>query len=254
MNKYETTSKTIIKYALDIEADKAVYINKAERENIYKCFECENEMSIVRGDKNQWHFRHKVESDCTGGKESALHKLWKQIIVENNEMKIPGGTLVYLNPKEEKKFEFDPRKPDVTALLPNGKYVYFEVIYTNAVEKDKREFYKKEGLHSLEIDLRGLLNGTNYSDEEWKHIILNEVWGKRKIYWDETEKEEVQLVSNQINFNEPIKEKELISPSTNNYIENEKVSNWQNRIFVIAITILIFVISFLLFKRHFKRY
>ncbi len=67
------------------------------------CFGCNGQLLANQGKKRDWYFSHHIESFCTGGLETALHKLAKQIIVESKEMILPKyGKIRYQNAILEK--------------------------------------------------------------------------------------------------------------------------------------------------------
>jgi hypothetical protein len=170
----------IIKYALDLRTDDIVFIDNAERK-FHKCSKCQQRLTPVKGEarKKEWHFRHQIDSDCTGGQETLIHKLAKQFICENFQILIPYETLIYSQARQEKRFE--SIIPDVT-VFANGHNVYFEVAVTNPVDTLKESFYKSGQHKSVEIDLTGI--PYDIRPKDLKEMVLYQADNKRKIFWE----------------------------------------------------------------------
>lgn len=54
----------------------------------FSCVKCGQSLIPVKSKerKKDWHFRHSVESSCSGDREIALHKYAIQILIENSEI------------------------------------------------------------------------------------------------------------------------------------------------------------------------
>lgn len=154
------------------------------------CADCGKNFVAVKGQKNEWHFRHFEESNCKGGQETALHLLAKRIISKNSKINLPYyGEISYENATEE--IYFTKFIPDVTAIV-NGEKMFFEVRVTHAVDSRKEDFYKKGKHKSIEIDLKDY-HFTSY--EHLENRIINEIESKKIIYWENPniEKEGVDI-------------------------------------------------------------
>lgn len=187
-------ANSIIKYALDNLTEKSIYIDNASNGLSCNCHcaKCKTKMVAVQGrseNHREWHFRHYIDSDCLGGQETAIHKLAKQIIVDSNEITIPGDKLFYSNARQEEPlFKIIP---DVT-VFSNGQHIYIEIAVTHPIGYLKEETYIKGQYKSIEIDLKNISYDTTPS--EFENIILHKVDNKRKIYWEA--KEFKQSISN----------------------------------------------------------
>nr|WP_068889543.1 hypothetical protein [Pedobacter panaciterrae] len=150
------------------------------------CYDCGEPLLAVQGKskKNrEWHFRHLVESNCTGAQESSLHKLAKHILQNSTSMIIPKyGRINYTNCLTECRYL--ERIPDVQATLEIGEMICFEIFNKHAVDTAKAIFYKSNQCKSLEIDLK---NCPTEKYEEIKSFLLNEVNGKWVIFWEQPE-------------------------------------------------------------------
>jgi hypothetical protein len=71
---------TIVNYQYALRDGELVNIDSLEKRDQpfeYACLSCGSAMTPVKGDYNAWHFRHKVEADCSG--ETYLHSLAKLV-------------------------------------------------------------------------------------------------------------------------------------------------------------------------------
>ncbi len=125
----------------------------------------------------EWHFRHHIDSDCLGGQETAIHKLAKQIIVDNSQILIPSETLVYSQARQEIKL--GSFIPDVT-VFANGHDIHFEIAVTHPVDKQKETFYKSGQHKSIEIDLTNISYDT--TPNELEKLVLKTAQ-RKIIFW-----------------------------------------------------------------------
>ncbi|PQJ09772.1 hypothetical protein CJD36_017750 [Flavipsychrobacter stenotrophus] len=174
-----------LKYAIYVPTNKPIFIDTARngRECNCICAECGKVVDAIQGERNEKHFRHSVETDCKGGLETILHLRAKQIIVENNQIELPGVGLNYTGAISEEPFL--KVIPDVT-VIANGEKVFFEIALTNPKKKIEKEFYIANKLKSVEIHLEGL--DYDIPQDELKRIVLINVNRKEIIFWTETSK------------------------------------------------------------------
>lgn len=175
-------TKSIIKYALSNVTGKPVYIDIASNglSCDCSCAKCNEKMVAVQGkseNHREWHFRHHIDSDCLGGQETAIHKLAKQIIVDNSKILIPGDTLFYSNPKQEAKFW--AIIPDVS-VTSNGGEIHFEIVVTHPVDSIKETFYREGNHKSIEIDLKNI--SYDIVPKELEELVLHHVENKRIFF------------------------------------------------------------------------
>lgn len=78
-----------IKYHFALEGNDVVPIEKVNKDerhlHTYKCMGCGAEMFAKMGNKNAWHFAHKVHDEGNCSSETYLHKLAKRLIREKFE-------------------------------------------------------------------------------------------------------------------------------------------------------------------------
>lgn len=206
--------KNIIKYAKHITTQNIVHIDDVPRGLKCKCIciECSSEMLAIRGISKTWHFRHFVDSNCKGGQETAIHKLAKQIIVNNNSIKLPFKILQYSEAKEEVPFK--GFVPDIIAVS-DEKPIIIEIFVSHRCESQKEEYYRNNLINSLEIDLSNISYHISVKDLE--ELILRNSSNKRIIYWD-------------INI-----------PLVDHNKKDKKNADWENIVFIVTVIISWFI-------------
>ena len=120
------------------------HINDVVKEKglLYRCVGCDKEVIVVKSKprKKEWHFRHKVESSCTGGRDTALHDYAVQILINNSAVKVSKKLeITYTNPRKE--VSFLGKRSDVTVTYEN-KDIHFEVYVTHDLDPEKIDIYK----------------------------------------------------------------------------------------------------------------
>ena len=176
------------------------HINDVVKEKglLYRCVGCDKEVIVVKSKprKKEWHFRHKVESSCTGGRDTALHDYAVQILINNSAVKVSKKLeITYTNPRKE--VSFLGKRSDVTVTYENED-IHFEVYVTHDLDPEKIDIYKNYKKKCVKIDLSepGLLTAT---PEKIKEAVLSQHRNKTIIFW----KDEVLTAvnSNERNFN-----------------------------------------------------
>lgn len=173
--------KTIIKYAIDKTTQKVVHIDDVPKGLACNCIcaECGSDFVAVKGEFRKKHFRHhNQDTNCKGGLETAIHKLAKEIILNNKAIQLLGYTLNYTEPKQETGF--GGFIPDVTVISDN-KPVLIEIFVRHQCEPDKIEYYKAQKINSFEIDLSKVDYKT--SKAELENLVLKGN-NKKIIYWE----------------------------------------------------------------------
>jgi hypothetical protein len=175
------------KLGKDRATGEIVVITDAKRGRTCDCVcpDCKKDFVAAQGDKNEWHFRHYDKTTCTGGQETALHMLAKNIIASNTQIILPFyKTVFYDNAVKEKYFQ--TIQPDVTANT-SGQNLFFEVLVTHRVDINKENIYKNGEHKSVEIDLQNYLFTTR---EDLEKEILKNCNNKRIIFWEKNVVEE----------------------------------------------------------------
>lgn len=145
------------------------------------CQECGGILEAIQGKKRQKHFRHHIgDINCKGGIESALHKLAKQILIENKSIVLPRyGKIFYHSAIAEKLFK--NIIPDVSAILSDNQQIFIEVFHTHKSTDYKNNFFKNGQYKSVEIDMKFCPIET-FSEIE--NYVLNKTHNKKIIFWE----------------------------------------------------------------------
>lgn len=225
---------SIIKYALHQLTDKPVFINDAANGLACncKCEKCNERLEAIQGKVNEWHFRHHKDTNCFGGQETAIHKLAKQIIVDNLQILIPDEALAYSQARQEERF--GSIIPDVT-VFANEETVYFEIAVTNPVDTLKENFYTSGQHKSIEIDLTNIPHDT--TPQELKEMVLQQVDNKRKIFWTVKQVQVFEEAKNN-----------LIPHPVETYKVNNSNEGWWTQFNPIAVGL--FIIGIFIFLYH----
>jgi len=138
------------------------------------CPGCGSALVANQGDFKRPYFSHYQSGECTGGYESAVHLMAKQVIedskyimvpeyrrilqrtlptgdVLSEEIVIPGEKLVFVDVYVEQTL--DGLRPDVVGVTDDGTRVLIEVYVTHAVTNDKRERFAGKNLIELDLSL-----------------------------------------------------------------------------------------------------
>lgn len=145
------------------------------------CPGCDSPLIAKQGDVKEWHFAHAKGADCANAVESALHRMAKQLIMELQQVYVPGrlmerkavgpydevdnifrwqeilsakvqteGLVNLSDCKEEQKV--DTRRPDILARIGDTA-IAIEVAFTHFCDEEKLEWIKMRNLTTLEIDI-----------------------------------------------------------------------------------------------------
>ena len=181
-------------YGLDVNGT-LVHVNDVNRGEACNCIciECKQPLVAKKSEarKKQWHFAHKVTTNCQGGRMTALHMLAQQIIQEEKKIRKPWFKDYCEDPSKEIYFEsvlleqrFKTteinRRPDCVGIIKNGdkQYeVWIEVKVKHAIDEEKKKDIIKLGAICMEIDLTKLLD-TDYTKENIREALFNDVENK----------------------------------------------------------------------------
>ncbi|MBR3984733.1 MAG: hypothetical protein IKJ92_07255 [Bacteroidaceae bacterium] len=144
---------------------------------------CKNELCAKNGGEERiHHFAHLGGADCSGGIESALHLMAKNILQEVKSVRLPAIE----NICKSELLHFDEVDVEVydegTSLRPDciGRYgdkiIWIEFKRTHAVDKKKKGKIISKRIDCIEIDLKGC----DLTPEKVKDLLLNQ---KEKRIW-----------------------------------------------------------------------
>ena len=189
-----------IKNPFGINSNKEyVYIKTNDYENVEKykecyCPECGDKLLPRMGAVNVWHFAHERNKECNANFESNLHKYAKEVIKNNNKIKVPWLTVkgYFELDKANKLLIADMQKWDkenvenisremyldssirnykwigaeikIDDFIPDcvieiaGKRVAIEIFVTHGVDEVKARKAKESDIDMIEIYLGGIEN------------------------------------------------------------------------------------------------
>ncbi|MEZ2416224.1 hypothetical protein ACA086_14785 [Muriicola sp. E247] len=172
-----------------IGTEKIAHISKVENglKCNCECVECGEKLIAVnnKNNKREIHFRHEIESDCKGGIETALHLLAKQIVAENNSIRLADNKYFEYS-KSEIEVTLSDYSPDVIIekTESNQKWL-IELAVTSFIGTEKLEKIKRDNLNCLEIDLNKVDRKINSS--ELKELIINNLENRTILNQENTE-------------------------------------------------------------------
>lgn len=161
-----------------------------------KCPECNSKLIARNNPNNQReaHFSHPKNSKCTGGIESALHMLAKQVFLETMVLKLPqthGGevrsdTKSEFKPGQEVRFDKvvledsknvnnEEFRPDAIGYL-DGKELYVEFTVTSFIKDKKKQIIERNGIPCIEVNLKGF----QLNENRLKNLLFSST---PRIYW-----------------------------------------------------------------------
>ncbi len=164
-------------------------VDKAVRTG-FECVECRKELTPVQGQKNDWHFRHKVDSVCLGGRDTALHDLAVQLLESHNEVVIANNRKVkYSEPVRE--FVFQSIRSDLKVDSEEGP-IHFEVFVTHNLSDANVAVYRSNKMKCIKIDLSDpeLLEA---SLERITEEVMASHSNKTIIYWNDIPQQSQEL-------------------------------------------------------------
>lgn len=176
-----------LKYGVG-NSNKLLHINEVERGIACNCScpECGDSLIARKGEKNQYHFAHSSGIECKSAPETAIHKLAKEIILENEEICLNEKSIYQYDSCElEKSYELKI----IDAIVTKGQETLFvEIVVTNNISKEKEEILLNSGYSTLVIDLQSIDREIE-RDQLEKEVLAN--CNNRRIISKEDINEEV---------------------------------------------------------------
>ena len=157
--------------------------------------------------KQAAHFRHQVNKGCSGGAETVVHLLAKQILEEDCQIRlfIPESESVELETVDQVTMIVRPEfhdkislsnvrsevyvenlKPDIHGLAHINRtdqpcLICIEIRVSHACDDDKITKLKSKDLSTVEIDLRGLER--HIADPGFRSLVRKAIWKKDNQKW-----------------------------------------------------------------------
>lgn len=169
------------------------------------CPACETKLVANQGKAKRAYFSHYRTHSCAGGYETAVHLMAKQVILDEQRIRIPAltisldagpipeGGLIHSSVRyPERDVELldvvaekqqERWRPDLTATLKNGAQLHIEIQVTHAVGEEKSEALD----NLMEVDLSKLdqesvYDAQKFSDEVVLHAERR--WHRCSLYDD----------------------------------------------------------------------
>lgn len=148
-------------YALDTISKRLISVDEVERGVKCNCIcpKCQKPLVAKKGIKNQHHFAHQQDYNCTGYYMTTLHLLAEQIIEENKRVmfpkykEIPAQSVSFKDIEKELRNDRKDLQPDIVGITPDGERWAIEIYYTHAIDEAKKEKIKNSEISCLEIDI-----------------------------------------------------------------------------------------------------
>ncbi len=162
------------------------------------CPACEATLIANRGKLKRAYFSHHRTESCAGGYETAIHLMAKQVLLDEQRVRIPPLTIPFeLSPIEDQppirtSISYQARdvqlvevvaeqhqgrwRPDLTATLKNGASLYIEILVTHAVGDEKAESLD----NLVEIDLSKLSLESVYDERAFIDEVV--LYAERRWY------------------------------------------------------------------------
>ncbi|MBT6339603.1 MAG: hypothetical protein HOJ48_09955 [Desulfobacula sp.] len=134
------------------------------------CPECKTPLiARIKDDKRQKHFAHSADVECSGGVETSLHLLAKDMMLRYKAIVLPGVNLV--DPRIRKQYLFHQQRFRISSadletkygdIIPDvlldiyGVKVAVEIFVTHKLDQTKIEQFRRMSLPAIEIDLSWL--------------------------------------------------------------------------------------------------
>jgi hypothetical protein len=141
------------------------------------CPSCDAPLVARKGEKNQHHFAHYVESEnCADARETALHKFAKQVICEvpfsfgpSTLLCLPDNLNLGMMRDASMEQWLDGIRPDVLAQYDEPVAIEVRVAHPIPTEKIQKLIARK--LATFEIDLSAYRN-LDTSEDHWRQVVL----------------------------------------------------------------------------------
>lgn len=163
------------------------HIDQVDKNNKfhYRFRGCEKDLIVVKSNarKKDWHFRHVIETSCSGAYDKALHDYAVQVILDNTSMIIEKYLrMEYSSPKKEQWI--GAVRSDVK-VVHNAEEIHIEIVVTHDMDENKLEYYRSEHIKCIRIDLSN--PGLRKADTATiKEAILEDYTNKELFNWNET--------------------------------------------------------------------
>jgi len=169
-----------------------VFIDEVERGLECECLcpHCGGKLIARKGEKNKHHFAHYQVENCGKGVETALHLLAKQVLQEEECIRLPDGEDLELLTAIEIERRRLGYVSDVGAVfLETGEEIDIEIKVTHGIDQEKLDKVLSKHAKMMEVDLSGLFSSGELTKEEVKQAVIMDA----PRYWAEELVEEMKV-------------------------------------------------------------
>jgi hypothetical protein len=173
-----------ITIAKSVKTERFVHINDVEKKDGDKflCV-CSAELTPVKGEIKEHHFRHPTKYNIAKCRNDALHDYAVQIINDNAEIVIPEQKPIKYSVVGKEVWLEDLYRTDIT-IKSHSETIHFEIFVTHDLEKKKIEYLEINKIKCVKIDLSNP-EFLSASPELIKDEVLNQCDNKQRFGWGE---------------------------------------------------------------------
>ena len=136
------------------------------------CTQCARPLLAAKGDVYRHHFRHHADGViCSGGQETALHILAKDIVMRAVSIRLPDDEVRDIIAGSELEPTLGDVRPDVLIHTPQGD-VAIEIAVNHRTGEIKKARLAAMNLPAVEIDI-SIYRGQLMSEEELRGAVLS---------------------------------------------------------------------------------
>lgn len=177
---------------------KLVFIDEVDRGLECGCFcpHCGGKLIAKKGEVNLHHFAHYQVENCGKGAESVLHLLGKQVLLEEQCIRLPNGSSIELLTSVEVERRRLGYVADIGAVIVDtGEDIDLEIKVTHGIGTAKLAKVLANKVKMVEVDLSGLLGSGTLTKEKVRQAVLTDaprVW-VCESHFSETECKESEM-------------------------------------------------------------
>lgn len=177
-----------------------MFIDQVERGLDCECFcpHCGGKLIAKKGEMNQHHFAHYQVENCGKGVETALHLLGKQVLLEEQRVRLPEEEAIALLTAIEVERRRLGYVADIGAvLIDTGEDIDIEIKVTHGIDEEKLKKVLFNKVKMVEIDLSGLLKTGTLTKERVKQAVITDaprIWAE-ELYEDIDNQQESDMNS-----------------------------------------------------------
>lgn len=168
-------------YALSPALNRMVHIDSVQRGLSCSCVcpGCGEPMIANQGEHNKHYFSHErkpgAQHDLQKCYMSAMHRLAEQILVEKKMVMLPSyykifgsRRMMFDRVEVEERHDRTDMQPDIVGITTDGKRYLIEILFSHAIDENKRKKIYADNLTCVEIDI------SNQRMNDLEDFLLNQ--------------------------------------------------------------------------------